>query len=105
MHGAFVPGHFSFEVEAQFDKQPDFKVITFDNGNYPDEPVSYADIFTQGCKLAAALKRAGIGKGDRFSLVMKNHPEFLFSMVAASLTGAGSCLSTRVRKAASSPIR
>ena len=88
MHGAFVPGHFSFEVEAQFDKQPDFKVITFDNGNYPDEPVSYADIFTQGCKLAAALKRAGIGKGDRFSLVMKNHPEFLFSMVAASLTGA-----------------
>ena len=88
MDSTSVSGLFSYEIEAQYEKQPDFPIITFDNGDYPSEVVTYADIFTQGCKLAAALKKAGIGKGDRFSLVMKNHPEFLYAMMAASLTGS-----------------
>lgn len=88
MPGEFISGHFSFEIEAQYEKQPDFKVLIFDNGDFAAEPVNYGDIFTNGCRIAAALKKAGIGKGDRFSLVMKNHPEFLYALTAASLTGA-----------------
>ncbi len=84
----FIEGLFSYELEAQYEKKPDFEVITFDNGDFADEPVTYADLFLKGCKLARTLTNAGIGKGDRFSLVMRNHPEFLYAMVAASLTGA-----------------
>ncbi len=87
MQGEFVPGMFAFEIEAQCEKQPNFNVVTFDNGDLPDERVSYAELFSGGCALAWMLKKAGLGRGDRFSLVMRNHPEFLYAMLAASLTG------------------
>jgi crotonobetaine/carnitine-CoA ligase len=68
---------------------PDFSVVTFENGaGLADEVVTYRDLFLNGCRIAKALKKAGIGKGDRFSLVMRNHPEFLYTMLAASITGA-----------------
>ncbi|MFY9397409.1 MAG: AMP-binding protein [Desulfomonilia bacterium] len=88
MPDSFVPGLFSCEIEEWYEKRPDFPIITFENGEHPAEQITYADIFLKGCKLAAALKRAGIGKGDRFCLVMRNHPEFLYAMQAASLTGS-----------------
>jgi len=67
---------------------PDFPVVTFENGKgLADEIVTYKDLFLNGCRVARALHAAGIGKGDRFSLVMRNHPEFLYTMLAASITG------------------
>jgi len=64
-------------------------VVTFENGeNLADEVITYADLFLNGCKIARALQAAGIGKGDRFSLVMRNHPEFIYTMMAASMTGS-----------------
>ena len=89
MSGDFVAGLFSDEVALKCDKMPDFPVITFENGeNQADEIVTYNDLFINGCKVARALQRAGIGKGDRFSLVMRNHPEFLYTLLAASIIGA-----------------
>jgi crotonobetaine/carnitine-CoA ligase len=88
MPDPFVTGLLSCEIEEWCEKLPDFPIVTFDNADYPAEPVTYADIFLNGCKLAAALKRAGIGRGDRFCLVMKNHPEFLYALQAASLAGS-----------------
>jgi len=88
MQSEMVQGLFAYEVEAQYEKKPDFKVFTFENGNWPDETVTYSDIFLKGCKLASAMKEAGIGNGDRFCVVMKNHPEFIYCVMAASLLGA-----------------
>ena len=89
MAGDFVAGLFSDEVRAKSEKMPDFPIITIENGdNLSDEIVTYKDLFLNGCKVAKALKDAGIGRGDRFSLVMRNHPEFLYTLVAASLTGS-----------------
>lgn len=89
MSGDFVAGLFSDEVAMKCDKMPDFPVITFENGeNQADEIVTYKDLFINGCKVANALQLSGIGKGDRFSLVMRNHPEFLYTMLAASIIGA-----------------
>lgn len=85
----YVAGLFADEVRMKFEEKPDFPVITFENGEvFDDETVTYKDLFMNGCKVAKALKDAGIGKGDRFSLVMRNHPEFLYTLVAASLTGS-----------------
>jgi crotonobetaine/carnitine-CoA ligase len=88
MSGDSVAGLFLDEVKAKYEKMPDFPLITFENGeNFTDEVVTYGDIFMNGCKVAKALQDANIGKGDRFSLVMRNHPEFLYAMFAASVTG------------------
>jgi crotonobetaine/carnitine-CoA ligase len=89
MSGEYVAGLFSDELAQKCEKMPDFPVITFENGEgVKDEVVTYADLFQGGCKIARALHKAGIGRGDRFSLVMRNHPEFLYTMLAASITGA-----------------
>jgi crotonobetaine/carnitine-CoA ligase len=50
--------------------------------------LTYKDIVLAGRKLANELLSAGIGKGDRFALEMRNHPEFLYSFYAASTLGA-----------------
>ena len=89
MSGDFVAGLFSDEVRAKYEKTPDFPIITFENGeNYADEVITYGDLFINGCKVAKVLRDGGIGKGDRFSLVMRNHPEFIYTLLAASLTGS-----------------
>ena len=83
-----VPGHFAFELEAKAESMPDFEVVTFENGPYADETITYADIVTNGGKLALALKDSGVGRGDVFALLMRNHPEFIYSLYAATLMGA-----------------
>lgn len=83
-----VPGLFFDELQLKYESMPDFPVITFENGEYADEIITYGDLFTNSCKLAKALTEAGIGRGDRFSLVMRNHPEFLYALGAGSAIGA-----------------
>src|SRR5690606_16224834 len=38
-------------------------------------------------RIAAGLLRRGMRRGDRFGLMMRNHPAFVETMIAASLTG------------------
>ncbi len=83
-----VPGHIAYELESKAEEFPDFAVVTFDNGEYGDEPLTYADIVLNGRKIAKELERAGIGKGETFALLMRNHPEFIFSLYAATAIGA-----------------
>ena len=87
-HQPKVPGHFACELDVKAEDMPDFEVTTFENGNFPDEVLTYHDIVTAGRKVARELARAGIGKGDRFAVQMRNHPEFLYAFYAASVTGA-----------------
>jgi len=85
----YVSGLFIDEIMMKYEKTPDFPIITIENGEgYGDEVVTYADIFLNGCKVSRALKKAGIGRGDRFGLVMRNHPEFIYTLAAASQIGA-----------------
>lgn len=83
-----VPGHIAYELDARSESYPDFKVVTFENGNYADESLTYAEIVIQGRKIAHTLKNAGIGKGDKFAMLMRNHPEFVYAMYSATLLGA-----------------
>jgi crotonobetaine/carnitine-CoA ligase len=71
-------------VEARAIATPDFRVLTFD---YPDhaEPVTYAELWRGAQALASALDGAGIRAGDRFGIMLRNHPEFAHALVAASL--------------------
>ncbi|MBU1172252.1 MAG: AMP-binding protein [Proteobacteria bacterium] len=67
---------------------PDEKKFIFVNADGSDETVTMGDIFTQTNRISHALIKAGIGKGDAVTLLMRNHPEFLYSLFAAMSIGA-----------------
>jgi len=67
---------------------PNEKKFIFVNSDGSDETVTMGDIFTQTNRLSHALLKAGIGKGDCFTILMRNHPEFLYALFAALSIGA-----------------
>ena len=83
-----VPGILAFDMDAKAEDKPDFPVLTFDHSPYPDEVLTYSDLVLKGRKLARALGKHGIGRGDTFSIVMRNHPEVVLAMYSASVLGA-----------------
>jgi crotonobetaine/carnitine-CoA ligase len=83
-----VPGLIAFEMDARAEDFPDFPVVTFDNSPHPDEVLTYGDLVIKGRKLARAIQEQGIGKGDTFSLLIRNHPEMVLAMYAATALGA-----------------
>jgi crotonobetaine/carnitine-CoA ligase len=69
-------------------KDPDKVALIFVNDDGSDEKITYAGIFENTNRIARALVRAGIGEGDTFAVLMRNHPEFLYSLAAALSLGA-----------------
>jgi crotonobetaine/carnitine-CoA ligase len=79
-------------VEARAASSPDCEVLTFehlslDGGVTPDEVRTYGDLHQNANRIAAALVGYGMQRGDRFALMMRNHPEFVETMIAASISG------------------
>ncbi len=87
MDRQYIEGLLADEVEKKYDLMPDFPVLTFENGEFEDEIITYRDIYIKGKIIAKLLEDMGFSKGDRFCLVMRNHPEFIYALVAASMTG------------------
>ena len=83
-----IPGVMAFDMIAKAEDIPDFPIITFENHPDPDEVLTYADLVLKGNRLTRAMGEMGIGRGDTFSIVMRNHPETVLSMYAASALGA-----------------
>jgi len=80
-------------IQARAEQKPDLDVLTFehlslDGGATPEEVRSFAELQTNANRIAAALIERGLAKGDRFAVMMRNHPEFVECMVASSITGA-----------------
>lgn len=67
---------------------PGEKKFIFVNADSSDETVTMGDIYTQTNRISHALLKAGIGQGDAFTVLMRNHPEFLYSLFAALSVGA-----------------
>jgi crotonobetaine/carnitine-CoA ligase len=79
-------------IQIRTEQQPDLDVLTFehlslDDGATPDEVRTYADLYTNANRIAAGLIARGLAPGDRFAIMMRNHPEFVETMIAASITG------------------
>src|SRR5215468_1079053 len=76
-------------IAIRADRQPDLDVLTFEHPSgdgRPDEIRTYADLHRNGQRIAAWLVARGLAPGERFGLMMRNHPEFVETMVAASAT-------------------
>jgi len=67
-------------------------VLTFvevlPDGGFATEVRSYRDLSDRGAVIAHALGKHGVRQGDRFAIMMNNHPEFVDAMVAAAILGA-----------------
>jgi len=79
-------------VEVRAEQHPDLDVVTFEHLSLDglatsDEVRTYSDLYENGLRIATALKGLGLCPGDRFALMMRNHPEFVETMVAASASG------------------
>lgn len=68
-------------------KCPGKVVLIFERENKPDEVVTYADIYFNAQKIGKELLKIGLKPGDRFAVYMRNHPEVIYSLTAASMTG------------------
>ncbi len=75
-------------IALRAEQKPDLDVVTFEGGGVRDDEVrTYAELWINAQKIAAGLLARGMRYGDRFALLMRNHPEFIETMIAASLTG------------------
>ncbi|MFY9178623.1 MAG: class I adenylate-forming enzyme family protein [Venatoribacter sp.] len=79
--------NFTELLRPHVEATPDFEVLVFDHEGVA-ETRTYAQLWENGHKLAYALSKLGLAAGERFGLLMANHPEFVEAMVAASLLGA-----------------
>jgi len=76
-------------IAARAEARPDLDVLTFErwsigDGASPDEVRTYAALRENANRIADALVRHGMAPGARFGLMMRNHPEFVETMIAAS---------------------
>lgn len=78
---------FSRLISRRADQEPDRVALIFENGELPAESIRNQDLEVHGNQLAWELKRAGYGAGDRIAVMLRNHPEFVYAMVAASKLG------------------
>ena len=79
-------------IAIRAEQKPDRDVLTFehlslDGGATPDEVRTYAQLQENANRIAAALVQKGLEPGERFALMMRNHPEYVETMIAASVTG------------------
>ena len=74
-------------VEIKHKSDPAKEILIFERENKPPEVVTYSKLYFNSQKIASELLRRGLKPKDRFAVYMKNHPEAVYSLVAASITG------------------
>jgi crotonobetaine/carnitine-CoA ligase len=67
-------------------ESPNLDVLTFEHEGHAVVR-SYRQLWDNARRLAGELQQRGMRSGDRFALLMANHPEFVEAMIAASITG------------------
>jgi crotonobetaine/carnitine-CoA ligase len=76
------------QIAVRAERNPDLRVLTFECAERQDETRTFAELAEHANRLAAGLLTRGLAKGERFGLMMRNHPEFAETMIAASITGS-----------------
>ena len=75
-------------IAAKAELYPDLDIVTFEGGGVrADETRTYGKLLENGNRIAHALLSNNMEPGDRFAILMRNHPEFIETMIAASITG------------------
>jgi crotonobetaine/carnitine-CoA ligase len=72
-------------------QQPDLDLLTFvdvaQGGTFSESVRTYRQLLQNGERVAGALVAEGMGKGQAFAIIMRNHPEFVDAMVGSEIAG------------------
>ncbi len=72
-------------------KHPDLDVLTFvevlSDGGFAEEFRTYGDLLANGRGIAGALASEGMGDGAAFAIIMRNHAEFVDTMIGSEIAG------------------
>lgn len=76
-------------IATKAEQVPDLDVLTFehlslDGGATPDEVRTFADLQVNSNAVAAALIAEGLEPGDRVALMLRNHPQYVETLIGAS---------------------
>jgi acyl-CoA synthetase (AMP-forming)/AMP-acid ligase II len=80
-----IPAHL---IELKATEAPEQEVLIFEQGEMGEKRLTYRDIYENSNKIARLLLDKGIGSGDTVVVYMKNHPEFVYSLIATNTIGA-----------------
>ena len=75
-------------AEIRADEDPDREIYIFEKGELGEDILSYRDIYENSNRIARLFVDNGIGKGDTYAVFMRNHPEFVYSVLAGPTIGA-----------------
>lgn len=75
-------------LELKAESHPDREILIFENDDMPDERLTYLDLHEKSNRIARAFLDTGIEKGDTYAVFMRNHAEFVLSMLAGPVIGA-----------------
>jgi crotonobetaine/carnitine-CoA ligase len=82
---------FANKIREWTKRDPDRLILTFvaigESGEFVEQHRTYRELWENGQRMAAALRDAGMQKGDAFAILMQNHAEFVDAMVASSIIG------------------
>ena len=75
-------------IEMKADDLPDKEVLVFENGEHGEDILTYKALYENSNKMARMFLSNGPGKGDTYAVFMRNHPEFIYAMLAGPVIGA-----------------
>ncbi|MBU2515710.1 AMP-binding protein [bacterium] len=75
-------------IEMKADEKPDKEILVFENGDFGEDILTYKDLYVNSNKIARLFLDNGLVKGDTYAVFMRNHPEFVYSLLAGPAIGA-----------------
>ena len=75
-------------IEIKADDKPDKEILVFENGEQGEDILTYKDLYENSNKIARLFLENGLGKGDTYAVFMRNHPEFVYALLAGPVIGA-----------------
>jgi crotonobetaine/carnitine-CoA ligase len=75
-------------LEMKADDFPDKEILVFEKGAHGEDILTYQDLYKSANKIARLFLSGGIEKGDTYAVFMRNHPEYVYAMLAGPVIGA-----------------
>ncbi|MBI9085288.1 MAG: AMP-binding protein [Desulfobacterales bacterium] len=80
-----IVSHF---LEMKADDKPNKEILVFEKGGLGEDVLTYRSLYENSNKIARLFLENGLDKGDTYAVFMRNHPEFVYAMVAGPVIGA-----------------
>ena len=75
-------------IEMKAEEKPDQEILVFENGDSAPDVLTYRHLHENANRIARLLIDSGISKGDTYAVFMRNHAEFVYSLLAGPVIGA-----------------